>query len=62
MIENNILKAELQTHNHGPAPLPPVVGSEEVGRNDECPCGSQKKWKKCGMLNTEEHQSNLAKK
>ncbi len=30
--------------------------SSEVGRNDPCPCGSNKKFKKCGMLNTEEHQ------
>ncbi len=28
----------------------------EVGRNDPCPCGSGKKYKKCGLLNTEEHQ------
>ncbi|OGG48315.1 preprotein translocase subunit SecA [Candidatus Kaiserbacteria bacterium RIFCSPHIGHO2_01_FULL_51_33] len=34
----------------------------KVGRNDPCPCGSGKKYKKCGMLNTEEHQKNLAKK
>jgi len=24
--------------------------------------GSGKKWKKCGMLNTEEHQKNLSNK
>ena len=35
---------------------------DEVGRNDPCPCGSGKKYKKCGMLNTEEHQKNMAKK
>ncbi|MEI6810499.1 MAG: preprotein translocase subunit SecA [Candidatus Nomurabacteria bacterium] len=35
---------------------------EKVGRNDSCPCGSGKKWKKCGELNTEEHQSLLAKR
>ena len=34
---------------------------EEVGRNDPCPCGSGKKYKKCGYLNTEEHQQNIAK-
>ena len=34
----------------------------KVGRNDPCPCGSGKKYKKCGMLNTEEHQKNLSKK
>jgi preprotein translocase subunit SecA len=29
--------------------------SEKIGRNDPCPCGSGKKWKKCGELNNEEH-------
>ncbi len=33
---------------------------EKIGRNDPCPCGSGKKWKKCGMLNTDEHQKNIA--
>lgn len=33
-----------------------------VGRNDPCPCGSGKKFKKCGLLNTEEHQKLLAQK
>jgi preprotein translocase subunit SecA len=33
-----------------------------VGRNDPCPCGSGKKFKKCGLLNTQEHISNMAKK
>jgi preprotein translocase subunit SecA len=32
------------------------AGGEKIGRNDPCPCGSGKKWKKCGLLNTEEHQ------
>jgi preprotein translocase subunit SecA len=36
--------------------------SDEPGRNDPCPCGSGKKWKKCGMLNTEEHQKRMAQK
>jgi preprotein translocase subunit SecA len=34
----------------------------KVGRNDPCPCGSGKKWKKCGELNTPEHQRLLAQK
>jgi len=34
---------------------------DKIGRNDPCPCGSGKKWKKCGMLNTAEHQNNMAK-
>ncbi len=33
----------------------------EIGRNDPCPCGSGKKYKKCGLLNTEEHQENMRK-
>jgi preprotein translocase subunit SecA len=33
---------------------------EKVGRNDLCPCGSGKKYKHCGLLNTEEHQRNMA--
>ena len=32
----------------------------QPGRNDPCPCGSGKKWKKCGMLNTPEHQQRMA--
>lgn len=35
---------------------------ESIGRNDPCPCGSGKKWKKCGMLNTKEHMDLMAKK
>ena len=31
----------------------------EVGRNDPCPCGSGKKYKKCGLLNTKEHQERM---
>ncbi len=34
----------------------------DIGRNDPCPCGSGKKWKKCGMINTEEHQKLMAGK
>ncbi|MFC7786014.1 SEC-C metal-binding domain-containing protein [Rossellomorea sp. GCM10028870] len=25
----------------------PVINEEKVGRNDPCPCGSGKKYKKC---------------
>jgi preprotein translocase subunit SecA len=27
-----------------------------IGRNDLCPCGSGKKWKKCGMINDPSHR------
>ncbi|GAC1412474.1 MAG: preprotein translocase subunit SecA [Candidatus Doudnabacteria bacterium] len=33
-----------------------------IGRNDPCPCGSGKKYKKCGMINSAEHQTNILKK
>jgi len=33
-----------------------------IGRNDSCPCGSGKKFKKCGLLNTPEHQKLIAHK
>ena len=33
-----------------------------VGRNDPCPCGSGKKYKKCGLLNTEEHRRQMSEK
>ncbi|HRH32729.1 MAG TPA: preprotein translocase subunit SecA [bacterium] len=32
----------------------------EVGRNDLCPCGSGKKYKRCGLQNTEEHQKLIS--
>lgn len=33
-----------------------------IGRNDQCPCGSGKKWKHCGLQNTEEHKQKMAEK
>ena len=42
------------------APASEMGPGEKVGRNDPCPCGSGKKYKKCGLLNTEEHQKNMA--
>jgi preprotein translocase subunit SecA len=46
-----------------PAPVqgPADPALKEIGRNDPCPCGSGKKYKKCGMLNTPEHQQFMAK-
>ncbi|MDP2838025.1 MAG: preprotein translocase subunit SecA [Candidatus Moranbacteria bacterium] len=34
----------------------PLIKEDTVGRNDPCPCGSGKKWKKCGMINAPEHK------
>lgn len=53
----------------GQSPTPPQqpapqTGSEpitnpykNIGRNDPCPCGSGKKYKKCGLINALEHRS-----
>ncbi len=35
---------------------------EKIGRNDPCPCGSGKKYKSCGLIDTEEHQKRMASK
>lgn len=34
-------------HSHGPRPEPVRRAAPKVGRNDPCPCGSGKKFKKC---------------
>ncbi len=76
MIEQHILRASLNPPPHVHT-QPKVVqnlaqgqvvtlsgpdGPKEVGRNDLCPCGSGKKFKKCGALNTAEHQQLMAGK
>ena len=43
-----------------PSGYTPVASGSNIGRNDPCPCGSGKKWKHCGLINTEEHQKNMA--
>jgi hypothetical protein len=42
------------------APKSPRRVEGKIGRNDPCPCGSGKKYKKCGMLGTPEHQRLMA--
>ncbi len=61
-IAHSIFQASLQKQNQSQSQNVVSKGSGEVGRNDPCPCGSNKKWKKCGMLNTEEHQRLMARK
>ncbi len=39
--------AEPVNASHGDEPKKPVTNSNKVGRNDICPCGSGKKYKKC---------------
>ena len=49
-----------------PPPNAPVAAAPipegGIGRNDPCPCGSGKKWKNCGLKNTEEHQKFMTQK
>jgi preprotein translocase subunit SecA len=37
-------------------------GNKEVGRNEPCWCGSGEKFKRCGMINSSEHQRLVAQK
>jgi uncharacterized protein YecA (UPF0149 family) len=39
-------------------PIPIVEHSPKVGRNDPCPCGSGKKYKKCCGDPTKDHATN----
>ena len=38
-----------------------VNKTAKIGRNHPCPCGSGKKYKKCGLINSPEHLANLAR-
>ena len=38
---------EAEDEDHAPAPPPAEAKAAKVGRNDPCPCGSGKKYKKC---------------
>jgi preprotein translocase subunit SecA len=55
VVNTPITKALAQTQD---AEL--EVESGTIGRNDPCPCGSGRKWKKCGLINTEEHRSRMS--
>jgi len=58
-----IKESSIQKEAEAVADVSRTVISEnsDIGRNDPCPCGSGKKFKKCGMLNTEEHQKFIKK-
>ena len=62
-IADNIMKAGIQVQQKPVFKSSAVEsGKKEIGRNDLCPCGSGKKYKKCGMLMTEEHKRNMEQK
>lgn len=45
-----------------PSTMSSSIPAGEIGRNDPCPCGSGKKWKNCGLKNSEEHQRLMSNK
>ncbi len=66
-IADNILKASLNANNQDTRNNNQTISNNQnsnikIGRNDECFCGSGKKFKRCGMLNNPEHQQLMAKK
>ncbi len=61
-ITKNILVAQLNVSGPSLQTVNSQNNIEGIGRNDECPCGSGKKYKKCGMVNSPEHQQNIGKK
>lgn len=68
VIETSAPKVATEARKSGGTPstishsAPVAATREKVGRNEPCPCGSGKKYKKCGLLNTDEHQRFLAKR
>lgn len=63
-VASTIFKVEVAPQQVNPAvtaTAEKIEGEKEPGRNDPCPCGSGKKYKKCGLLNTQEHRDLMAK-
>jgi preprotein translocase subunit SecA len=54
-VENITAPAKVSSDSHR------TPDGNKIGRNDPCFCGSGKKYKKCGELNTEEHQRRIGK-
>ncbi len=55
--------SESSTQSTVSSPQPSGNGQhKETGRNELCPCNSGKKFKKCGALNSLEHQQLMVKK
>lgn len=64
-VENQALKITGVTDsNNSLQPLSYIKRGEDgekFGRNDPCWCGSGKKFKKCGLIGTKEHNDNMGK-
>ncbi len=61
---SDLAKLLANTNNHQPSATTTnrsdsstsATGSEKIGRNDPCPCGSGLKYKKCGLIGAKEHR------
>jgi preprotein translocase subunit SecA len=60
MVVYTIFKVDVVQQPQSPISKPQSQ-NKEIGRNDPCPCGSGKKYKKCGLLNTAEHRGIMVK-
>ncbi len=49
MLTSDEIDAEQELLDNTP-PVEPIKAEEKPGRNDPCPCGSGKKYKKCCAL------------
>jgi preprotein translocase subunit SecA len=49
MLTSDEIDAEQELLDNTP-PVDPIKAEEKPGRNDPCPCGSGKKYKKCCAL------------
>jgi len=58
-VATTIFKADM-VQNPTPLISNQEIVNGEIGRNDPCPCGSGKKWKRCGLLQTEEHKKLMS--
>ena len=52
---DNLSKGGQNDQDRGSASSAPT-GGDDIGRNDPCPCGSGKKYKKCGLVNSPDHK------
>lgn len=51
-----VAKEAQKIGSEGAGNAAPIRNVNEIGRNDPCPCGSGKKYKKCGMIAAPEHK------
>ena len=64
--ETEALKQTLVTSHSEPSEDIKSAQTDNIGRNDPCPCGAINpatgevyKWKKCGMINAPQHRKSL---